>query len=202
MEAELVKTAKSNQIPQCVLDAIQGIEKLLGSKTTFLAPSINIAAVKAIVSASPRLPCNNPSTPRSFILHRNRFICRGEIPKGFAPRPNCFRPSIVSRTTSADGSLSGSPFAPTLSSDLLRFWGEDPNQGGDRIAKQFWGDIFAKLLQGSAEELTRVRNASRLFLLLMSLLLALLLVTASRTASCHASRTASCHASRTASCRR
>jgi hypothetical protein len=127
MEAELVKTAKSNQIPQCVLDAIQGIEKLLGSKTTFLAPSINIAAVKAIVSASPRLPCNNPSTPRSFILHRNRFICRGEIPKGFAPRPNCFRPSIVSRTTSADGSLSGSPFAPTLSSDLLRFWGEDPS---------------------------------------------------------------------------
>src|SRR6185295_11413523 len=46
----------------------------------------------------------------------------------------------------SDESLFGSPSAPTRSSDLLRFWGEDPIGGGDRIAKQFWGDIFAKLL--------------------------------------------------------
>src|SRR5262245_40560552 len=46
----------------------------------------------------------------------------------------------------SDASLSGSPSAPTRSSDLLRFWGEDPIEGDDRIAKQFWGDIFAKLL--------------------------------------------------------
>src|SRR6185295_3772726 len=46
----------------------------------------------------------------------------------------------------SDESLFGSPSAPTRSSDLLRFWGEDFIGGGDRIAKQFWGDIFAKLL--------------------------------------------------------
>src|SRR5690349_20388906 len=45
----------------------------------------------------------------------------------------------------SDEVLSGSPSAPTPASDLLRFWEEDPIEGGDRIPKQFWGDIFAKL---------------------------------------------------------
>src|SRR5215471_17640106 len=42
--------------------------------------------------------------------------------------------------------FSGSPLTPSRSSDLLPFWEEDPNRGGDRIAEQFWGDIFAELL--------------------------------------------------------
>src|SRR6188472_532398 len=56
----------------------------------------------------------------------------------------------------SDGSLSGSPLAPTRSSDLLlRFCGEDPTQQGDTIAKQFWGDTIAKLLHYSLMALTR-----------------------------------------------
>jgi len=35
-----------------------------------------------------------------------------------------------------------------------RFWGEDPIEGGDIIAKQFWGDIFAKLLHGAVSLLS------------------------------------------------
>lgn len=38
---------------------------------------------------------------------------------------------------------------------FLRFWAEDPIGGGDRIAKQFWGDIFAKLLHGAIGRLDR-----------------------------------------------
>ena len=121
----------------------------------------------------PSVAMQQSLNPSLFILHRNRYICRAEIPKSFAPLPTVPRAS--------DEHLSDSPLTPTRSSDLLPFWGEDLNRGGDRIAEQFWGDIFAELLQGSAEELTRVRNASRLLLLLLSLLLALLLVTA----SCH-----------------
>ena len=38
-EAELVKTARSNQVPQCVLEATQDIEKLLGEvRQHFLLP--------------------------------------------------------------------------------------------------------------------------------------------------------------------
>jgi hypothetical protein len=38
-------------------------------------------------------------SPRSFILRRNRFICRTEIPKSLAPHPTLSRRSIVKRTT-------------------------------------------------------------------------------------------------------
>jgi predicted AAA+ superfamily ATPase len=41
---------------------------------------------------------------------------------------------------------SASPLTPLPSSDLL-LRGEDPIQKGDRIAEQFWGDIFADLPQ-------------------------------------------------------
>src|SRR5215831_8643374 len=54
---------------------------------------------------------------------------------------------LLAAPHASDESLVDSPSAPTRSSDLLRFWGEDPIEGGDRIAKQFWDDIFAKLLQ-------------------------------------------------------
>src|SRR5262249_43234629 len=50
-----------------------------------------------------------------------------------------------------------SPLTPTRSSDLLRSCGEDPTQPGDRIAKQFWGDIFAKLPHNSEQFLTQHR---------------------------------------------
>ena len=84
-----------------------------------------------------------PLNPRCFSLRRSRFICRGEIPKSFAPLPTVPTLRWLAALHVSVESLSGSPSAPTRSSDLLRFWGEDPIGVGYRIAKQFWGDIFA-----------------------------------------------------------
>jgi hypothetical protein len=116
--------------------------------------------LKAIGPAAslPRFPCTNPSTPPSFSLRRSRFICRGEIRNSFARQPPF---AAVPLSASPHGFAevpSDSRSTPTRSSDLLRFWGEDLTPEGDRIAKQFWGDIFAKLLHGKPYLLTVAWN--------------------------------------------
>src|SRR5512145_462261 len=75
-------------------------------------------------------------------------------PKALLLFPQFPAPRLSAGPHVSYGSLSGSPSAPTRSSDLLRFWGEDPIGGGDRIAKQFWGDIFAKLPHSLCRSLT------------------------------------------------
>src|SRR5215468_5147759 len=88
-----------------------------------------------------------------FISRRNRFICRTEIPKSFAPLPTLSRPLSSTELHASDVTLSDSPLTPNRSSDLL-LWAEDPTWQGDSIAEQFWGDIFADLPHGIYRVLT------------------------------------------------
>jgi len=118
----------------------------------FLAPSINIAAVKAIMSGTtrrfPSVAMQQSLNPSLFHLasqplhlprrDSQKFCPASELFPAFDCQPHQMQPMDL---------FSGSPLAPTPSSDLLPFWEEDPNRGGDRIAEQFWGDIFAELLQ-------------------------------------------------------
>src|SRR5437660_1256871 len=65
-------------------------------------------------------------------------------PKALRLCPHSPVPLMLTVLHASDVTLFDSPLTPALSSALL-LWGEDPTQQGDRIAKQFWGDIFAKL---------------------------------------------------------
>ena len=134
MEAKLVKTAKSNQIPQCVLDTIQGIEKLLEEvRQHFLLPTINIAAVKAIMSGTtrrfPSVAMQQSLNPSLFHLasqplhlprrDSQKFCPASELFPAFDCQPHHMQPMDL---------FSDSPLTPTRSSNLLlRFWGEDPS---------------------------------------------------------------------------
>src|SRR6266568_6788069 len=74
-------------------------------------------------------------------------------PKALRLCPHSPVPLMLTALHASDVTLFDSPLTPALSSALLLL-GEDPTQQGDRIAKQFWGDIFAKLPQADHSALT------------------------------------------------
>ena len=105
------------------------------------------------------------ATSKTVNLGRNNRAFREEVLGGrYAPffkGANLAKALLLSHNFppfdgahACEESLVGSPLAPTRSSELLRFWGEDPIRESARIAEQFWGDIFAELLQALKNLLT------------------------------------------------